>query len=78
MATASSATPKLSSSTFVTRPNSVLGNNTQSIGQAKKQQKPQRLPTGARALLKRSPCGPPSLPSAAVTSALSPASESRK
>lgn len=56
-ATAPSAAPQLPSSTFVTHPNSVLGNNMQSIGHEKKQQqqKPEHLHRGARALQKDLP-----------------------
>lgn len=79
-ATAPSAAPQLPSSTFVTHPNSVLGNNMQSIGHEKK-----AAATETRALAEQSesaaegsPCQIPPLLSAAATPVLSPDTENRQ
>lgn len=79
-ATAPSAAPQLPSSTFVTHPNSVQGNNTQSIGWAEKAAATETtaLAEQSESAAEGSPCQIPPLLSAAATPVLSPDTENRR
>lgn len=78
-ATAPSAAPQLPSSTFDTHPNNVLGNNMQSIGQAKKAAATETtaLAELSESAAEGSPCQIPPLLSAAAIPVLSPDTENR-